>query len=142
MILYVESSAFLVWLLSEQQSREVIRLINAAKKVVSSNLTILEAKRNLIRLEKMGKIKKADRFKLLGLIEQTVSGWHLVSVDASLFLKAEEVFPVEPVRSLDAIHLAICLDLLQIYPDLAVLSFDKRILENLTPLGLKNGLEV
>lgn len=41
-----------------------------------------------------------------------------------------------PVVLSDAIHLASALEALKVYPDLVVLSFDKRILENLEPLGL------
>ncbi len=46
------------------------------------------------------------------------------------------VFPVEPIRTLDALHLASALELLRLFPDLTVLSFDRRIVENLAPLGL------
>lgn len=44
---------------------------------------------------------------------------------------------VEPVRSLNAVHLASAIELLAAYPDLMVLSFDDRIIANLEPLGLE-----
>jgi hypothetical protein len=45
-------------------------------------------------------------------------------------------FPVEPVRSLDAIHLATALDSIQLFQDVSVLFFDKRMAVNIVALGL------
>ncbi|TVR90853.1 MAG: hypothetical protein EA428_07160 [Spirochaetaceae bacterium] len=50
--------------------------------------------------------------------------------------RAAESFPVEPLRSLDALHLATALSFLELYSDLRVLSFDTRILDNLGALGV------
>ena len=44
---------------------------------------------------------------------------------------------VEPVRSLDAIHLATALEFTKVVATLGVLSFDTRITDNLDPLGLE-----
>lgn len=53
-----------------------------------------------------------------------------------LRLRAAGAFPVEPVRTLDALHLASALELLRVHPDISVLSFGRRILDNLPALGL------
>ena len=54
---------------------------------------------------------------------------------------ASQPFPVEPVRSLDAIHLSTALEFLKIYPEMKVLSFDKRINDNIPSLGLVYSIE-
>ncbi len=54
--------------------------------------------------------------------------------------RAGKPFPREPVRSLDAIHLASALELLQAFPELKVLSHDAGILANLPELGLPSAV--
>jgi hypothetical protein len=49
--------------------------------------------------------------------------------------RAEDPFPSEPVRTLDAIHLASALFLRQAFPDLTVLSADDRVRANAAQLG-------
>lgn len=59
-----------------------------------------------------------------------------MSLDTGVIERASELFPAEPVRSLDAIHLASALEYKKLYPDLTMLTFDKRISDNLQELGL------
>lgn len=49
--------------------------------------------------------------------------------------RAEQSFPVEPVRTLDAIHLASALLLRHSVPDLVVVSTDEHIRTNASQLG-------
>ena len=44
--------------------------------------------------------------------------------------------PCEPIRSLDALHLATALIVRNLSPEVQVLSFDDRIRDNATALGL------
>ena len=46
-------------------------------------------------------------------------------------------FPGEPIRALDAIHLATALVIRDIYPDLRVLSLDQRVRQNAAALGFE-----
>jgi len=43
---------------------------------------------------------------------------------------------VEPVRTLDAIHLATTLAFTRAFSDLEIVSFDRRLLENARALGI------
>jgi predicted nucleic acid-binding protein len=45
-------------------------------------------------------------------------------------------FPEEPIRTLDAIHLATALLAKSLVPDLALLSLDERVRRSATQLGL------
>jgi hypothetical protein len=53
--------------------------------------------------------------------------------------RSEEAFPIEPVRTLDAIHLASALFLRQALPDLAIVSADERVRMNARALGFESG---
>jgi PIN domain nuclease of toxin-antitoxin system len=47
--LYAESSAVLAWLLLEREGSRVDRLLTAAESVISSDLTLIECDRALLR---------------------------------------------------------------------------------------------
>jgi len=62
--------------------------------------------------------------------------WILMELSEEVRARAGRAFPVEPLRTLDAIHLATALIFLRVFPDLRLLIFDSRILENALPLGI------
>jgi predicted nucleic acid-binding protein len=134
--LYVESSAVLRWLLAEPAAEVVMKQIEAHKHVVSSALTIVETERALLRFEHQGSIKPAQRAKLAAVFRRAANAWSLREITTGIRERAGKPFPVEPVRSRDALHLATVLEFLDVYDELAVLSYDQRILANLAALGL------
>jgi len=135
--LYLETSAILAWLLGEPASGRAIEAINRYETVVSSVLSLVETGRALIRAEAEAIISAGDRKRLEGIFAEHSFSWSYFELIPSVRLRAAQPFPVEPIRSLDAIHLATAIELLQLYPDLAVLSFDRRIIDNISPLGLR-----
>jgi hypothetical protein len=135
-VLYIESSAVLSWLLGEEGSVKVIDILNDFDTILTSVLTIVETERALIRAERQNLIKAADRSKLSGILASRSSSWNLLEINSAVRARASLPFPVEPIRSLDAIHLATALEFLRIFPDLTVLSLDQRVRDNLEPLGL------
>ncbi|MBA7674868.1 hypothetical protein ES703_83093 [subsurface metagenome] len=137
--LYIETSAILSWLFGEPDSHEVIDTINRHETVVSSVLSIVETGRALIRAEIEGIINAGEHQRLKGLFTEHSISWAYLEINSSIRKRASQPFPVEPVRSLDAIHISTAIEFLQIYPDLVVLSFDKRIVDNIVPLGLNKG---
>lgn len=136
MTLYVETSAILAWLFGDPQGKTAKRPIDAADRVASSVVTGLEAERAVVRAEATGLVTPAEAQRLRGLLVRTFRQWSLLGIDAAVLRRAGERFPVEPVRTLDAIHLASAIELLAPCPDLGVLSFGARIRNNLEPLGL------
>jgi predicted nucleic acid-binding protein len=134
--LYIETSAILTWLLGEPAAKIVREAIDGHETVVSSALSIVETERALIRAESTGMITASERYKIKGLFSGTYSDWFLMEITPSVRKRASEAFPIEPLRTLDAIHLATALELMQLYEDLDVLSFDARIRNNLVPLGI------
>ena len=136
--LYIETSAVLAWLLGESVSHRVVDTINRHDTIVSSVLLIVETGRALIRAEIEGIIDAGGHQRLKGLFAEHSTGWSYLEINSLIRKRAAKPFPIEPIRSPDAIHLSTALEFLQIYPDLVVLSFDKRILDNFVPLGLNS----
>ncbi len=134
--LYIETSAILSWLFGEPDSHGVINEINKYETIISSVLSIIETGRALIRAETEGIIDIGEHQRLKGLFAEHLTSWAYLEINSSIRKRAAQAFPIEPIRNLDAIHLSTALEFLQIYPDLVVLSFDRRIVDNIAPLGL------
>ena len=133
---YLETSALLAWLLGEPRAPEVAAAIDGADEVVSSVLTVTEAARGLLRAEQLGRLTAVERLELRGVLERLHTQWLLMEVTAEVLGRAAEPFPAEPVRTLDAIHLATALELRRAWPELVVLSLDRRVRASATGLGL------
>lgn len=134
---YVETSALLSWLLGEPQADEVAALLDRASQVVSSVLTVTEAARGLLRAEQLGRLTAAERLQVRGQLERVHPQWMLMEVTSEVRGRAAEPFAVEPVRTLDAVHLATALAFRRAYPDLTVLTFDQRVGDNALALGFE-----
>jgi predicted nucleic acid-binding protein len=133
---YAETSAVLGWLLGEKGSERFSASIDAAGRVLTSVLTILESNRGILRAGGEGRISQAKAARLKGLLARIAAQWYLMEVTEEVRRRAAERFPVEPIRTLDAVHLATILEFATAFPELPVLSTDRRILANLEPLGL------
>jgi len=68
---------------------------------------------------------------------QAAARWAVLEISPEVASRAEQAFPVEPVRTLDAIHLASALLLRNSVPDLVVVSTDERIRANASQLGFE-----
>ena len=135
--LYLETSALLVWLLGEPRAEEVARAIDGAGEVVTSVLTVTEAARGLLRAEQLGRLTAVERLQVGGMLERIQSQWLLMEVTAAVRRRAAEPFPAEPVRTLDAIHLATALELRRAWPELDLLSLDHRVRASAEGLGFR-----
>lgn len=134
--LYLESSAVVAWLLGEDSAADVIRAMNQAEVRVTSALTTVEAERAIQRAVAKRIVKEAMAHKLRGVLERERASWITMSLTTGVLARAGRAFPVEPVRTLDAIHLATALAFSEAFPDLAVLALDRRVVANAIPLGL------
>jgi antitoxin (DNA-binding transcriptional repressor) of toxin-antitoxin stability system len=98
--------------------------------------TLTETERALVRAETGGALKGGDAQRLRGLLNRAQAAWTRMAVSENVLARASRPFPVEPVRTLDAIHLATALEFAAAYPDLRMLSVDRRLRENAEALGL------
>ena len=137
MTLYAETSAVLRWLFAEAGGDEIRRALAAATKVSSSRLTLIESRRVVRRAERSGRITAAQGADVLAILARAASTWAIVEVTEEVARRAEDGFPNEPVRTLDAIHLASAVFLRQVFPDLCVVSTDERVALNAALLGFQ-----
>ena len=136
-VVYAETSAVLGWLLEDEAQFLTRRVMDSADQVVTSVLTLLEAARGILRAANEARVTSGNAARLNGLLARTSTAWALLEITPDIRIRAGEPFPVEPVRTLDAIHLATALHFARAFPGLFVLTFDERILINLEPLGLR-----
>ncbi len=135
--IYLETSAILAWLLEQPHYEKVILHLENAEHITISILTLLETKRAMGRLKALKEPNYSQQLKMSGALERDSSYWDVMEISHVIQQRISEPFPVEPVRTLDAIHLATALEFKKSFPDLQVLTFDDRIISNLEPLGLE-----
>ncbi|MGH9869812.1 MAG: type II toxin-antitoxin system VapC family toxin [Candidatus Polarisedimenticolia bacterium] len=133
---YLETSALLAWLMNQSGGDDVRSRAGSARHIVTSSLTLAETERALVRAEVRRTLRAADVQKLMGQIHRLSQKWTEMYVTHEVLVRAGQRFPVEPVRTLDAIHLATALIFSRAIEDLQVLSLDRRIRDNAVALGL------
>lgn len=135
MNLYVESSAVLAWLLDEPRSRDVLDLLSGADSIVTSDLTLIECDRVLRRAIAIAELTEAEAADRRAHLAAAAAHWHLLRMAGEVVDRARQPFPDEPIRALDAIHLASALVARSAVPGLQVLSLDERIRRSGRSLG-------
>lgn len=135
--LYVESTGVLAWLLGEPRGEDARSLLATARQVLTSELTLIECDRVLIRAESLGEVTAVTKADLTATLRRAAVRWSILKMDGDVVARARRPFPLEPVRTLDAIHLASALVARSAVKDLAVLSLDDRIRAVGRPLGLE-----
>lgn len=127
MRLYAESSAVLAWLFGESEGEEVRRLLEGAEDVFTSVLTLVEADRTLIRAQVLERLSDGEVAARRRLLTRASRHWHLLHLHEEILDRARRPFPGEPIRTLDALHLASALAAHATVSEMAVLSLDSRI---------------
>ncbi len=137
MNLYAESSAVLAWLLDEGSATDVRRLLAAADIIVASDLTLIECDRVLLRAAALGELSEAEAADRRAHLTLAASHWQVLRIGAEIVDRARLPFPGEPIRTLDAIHLAAALAGRAAIAGLAILSLDTRVCTAAKRLGLQ-----
>lgn len=137
MILYAESSAVLSWLLGEPDAADVRDALAGAGLVLGSPLTVVECERVLVRAVATGRIGEGDATDRRGRLRRAVAHWTLLELTEEVRERAGRPFPGEPIRTLDALHLAWALFARTVVPGTVLLSWDARIRRSAEALGLE-----
>lgn len=128
----------LAWLLGETGGGRVRQLLAGAKEVLTSVLTLVETDRVLIRAQALEELEEGDVVDRRRVLARASRHWHLVQLHEEILDRARRPFPNEPLRTLDALHLASALVARTAVPDLVVVSLDSRVRKT----GLDLGFEV
>lgn len=129
--LYVESSALLEWLLAQPAGSDVQRELAAAPRLVASQLTILECCRAIAR------IAGRQQSVALAALHAVLPTLDLAPVDLGLMDSLGRPFALEPVRTLDAIHLSTATRLRIPGEIVGLLALDGRVRANAAALGFE-----
>jgi predicted nucleic acid-binding protein len=135
--LYAESSAVLAWLFGEEAGRRVRDVLRRAELVMASDLTLIECDRVLIRAVSLGDILEADAADRRAQLNATAAHWHVMRLSAEIVDRARQRFPAEPIRTLDALHLASALAARSGVAGVELLSLDDRIRKAGEQLGFR-----
>ena len=135
MNLYAETSAILAWLLDEERGDDAWSRLVAADTIHTSDLTLIECDRTFRRGTSTARLTASESERLQAIIDTASAHWTLYAMDAEIVHRSRRSFPHEPIRALDAIHLATALTVRNLAPDMRVLSFDDRIRQNAASLG-------
>lgn len=132
-IRYIESSALAAALLEGDASAKASIRVRGQR--VTSAITIAETSRAVLRAQLSGRISVQQQQAALLTIRRFARRCHIVSVTEEILAHAGRPFPVEPVRTLDAIHLATAAVLAEAPALVIVVSRDRRVRDNATALG-------
>jgi predicted nucleic acid-binding protein len=114
----------LSWLLAENSSGPVLPLLSNADLVIASDLTLIECDRVLIRATTTKRIPEAQVSDRRALLARVSEHWTLFRVDSEIVARARQPFPQEPIRTLDAIHLATAIVARNLVPEIQLLTLD------------------
>jgi predicted nucleic acid-binding protein len=101
--------------------------LTTAEVVLTSELTRVECERALIRGVATGRLPEAVAADRRAHLARAAEFWTTLTLDAEILSRARRPFPREPIRTLDAIHLATALAARESVPGFDLLSLDERL---------------
>ncbi len=128
----------LSWLLGEDESDAVRSVLAGAELVLASDLTLIECERVVIRAMATGGLNEAQAGDRRAMLRRVSEHWTTLALVEEISDRARTPFPEEPVRTLDAIHLATAVVSRKLVPEIRLLSLD----EHIRSCGRALGLEV
>lgn len=100
---YLDTSAYLSILLGDKEAERLTEVVHGAD-MLSSVLLILEARRNLVRLARQGKLKPAHYEQCMERTDEDMARFELRDLTLDL-CASHAVPPLATPRSLDLAHL-------------------------------------
>lgn len=130
---YVESSALVAALMENDAA--VKAEVRAASRLVTSALTRAETMRAIRRARVSDRLDAADERKALRGLRTFIRRCFIVQIDSVILGRVGRPFPVEPIRTLDAVHVATAERLDEPPQLVTVISRDERVRANAAALG-------
>jgi predicted nucleic acid-binding protein len=127
----------LAWLLGEPDGETARDVLANADEVLTSDLTLVECDRALIRARIVLRLRDSEITKRRRALEAATGHWSLLRISPAIIERARQPFPGDPVRTLDAVHLATALGAAETADDVVVLSLDDRVRRSARALGLQ-----
>ena len=112
-------------------------MLAGAEAIVASDLTLVECDRVLLRAAALGELTEADAADRRAHLATAASHWHVLRIGSEIVERARQPFPGDPIRTLDAIHLASVLVARSAVAGLELLSLEDRIRKAAGRLGVR-----
>lgn len=132
-IRYIESSALVAALL--EHDAEALTSVRSRGRRVTSALTIVESARAILRARVTGRLTADEERVAVRALRRFERRCYVVGVMDAVLARVRRPFPVEPVRTLDALHLATIELLGEPPPLVTVATRDVRVRDNAQALG-------
>lgn len=130
---YIESSALIAAKLEGDAT--AWQAIRGEGERFASALTLAEFARRLVRGRHVGELDDARVRLLMNWLTRFARRCVIVDIDTDVLARIRRPFPLEPVRTLDAIHLA-TIESRDVEPArVAVVTRDRRIADNARAMG-------
>jgi predicted nucleic acid-binding protein len=130
---YMESSALVAALL--ERDAGVMKRLSRGTRQVTSALTLAEAGRAIIRARTTGRLTAEEEQAAVLALRTFERRSFILDVDRAVLDRVRRPFPVEPIRTLDAVHLATAELLGEPPPLVTIVTRDGRVRENAEALG-------
>ena len=132
-VYYVESSALVAALL--EGDTRIVETLQRGTQRVTSALTFAEAGRAIIRARAIGRLTADQERAAVRALRSFERRCFVLDVDRAVLDRVRRPFPVEPIRTLDAVHLATAEVLGEAPSLLTIVSRDDRVRVNAEALG-------
>jgi predicted nucleic acid-binding protein len=130
---YIESSALVAALL--ERDAVARKRIPRGTQQVTSALTLAEAGRAIIRARATGRLTTEEEQAAVRALRTFERRCFILDVDRAVLARVRRPFPVEPIRTLDAVHLATAELLGEASPLVTIVTRDDRVRKNAEALG-------
>src|SRR5215204_2869693 len=115
----------------------VREVLGKAELVIASDLTLLECDRVLIRAVALGELEEGAAADRRAHLNAAAAHWHVLRISTDIIDRARHPFRAEPIRTLDAIHLASALTARSSVAGVELLSLDDRVRRAGQQLGFR-----
>ncbi len=126
----------LAWLLDEPTAPAVRRLLGEAEVIIASDLTLIECDRVLLRAVTLKELTEAEAADRRAHLIAAAGHWQLLRIAGEIVDRARQPFSGDPIRTLDAIHLASLLVARSAVAGLRLMSLDERVRQIAKGLGI------
>ena len=130
---YIESSALVAALL--EHDPDALKSVRTRGRKVTSALTIAETARAILRARATARLTADEERVAVRALRRFELRCYLAGVTDAVLTRVRRPFPVEPIRTLDAVHLATTELLGEPPPLIVVVTRDARVRENAEALG-------
>ncbi|MDP9198507.1 MAG: type II toxin-antitoxin system VapC family toxin [Pseudomonadota bacterium] len=112
------------------------RLLGDAEVIVTSDLTLIECDRVLLRAVVLKELTEAEAADRRAHLVSAAAHWQVLRIAGEIVDRARQPFLGDPIRTLDAIHLASLLVARSAVVGLRLLSLDERVRQAAKGLGV------